>query len=86
MAQGVWEMTFTDEDLGRLKEELAANRRMEWPMPDCEAFIARLEAAEKCATSAGAIINDHLGINSNDERLARDYAEAVAVWRKAAGK
>ena len=55
------EMTFTDDDLKWIKSELAANRRMEWPMPDCEALLARLEAAERCLDNGA---NDNLLIKA----------------------
>lgn len=42
---------FTDEDLKRAKDELLMARRMEWPFPDAEALIARLESAERCIES-----------------------------------
>jgi hypothetical protein len=87
MAQGGGEVTFTDDDLKWLKDRLDKEGPYEeYGRDEIYPIIARLEAAEKCAACASAIINDHLGIDSNDERLAREYAEAAAAWGKAAGK
>lgn len=67
-------MPFTDDDLKRAKEELSKARRCEWPFPDAEALLFRLEAAEKVAEAvehgSAAVVIDAL----------------LKKWRKAAGK
>ncbi len=71
-------MPFTDEDLKRAKAELAAARRMEWPFPDAEALIARLEAAENLIRLRGTHIPNAL--------VTREIETAVWAWRKAKGE
>ena len=73
-------MTFTDDDLKKLKKEFA-----DWNFPRVdnnvmEALLARLEAAEKVCK----FISDksYLELPDNAKRLAT----LELAWRKAAGK
>lgn len=63
-------MTFTDDDLKGLKEQLR-KRSGSYPLAKLQDLIARLEAAELCASQFSASFPDH----------------AIAIaWRKVAGK
>lgn len=83
-------MTFTDEDLKRLKEDLHKNKvrtgirtHIHYRREPLEALLARLEAAE-------ALAEDHAwheaDCSSPSEECDCGYAEDRAKWRKAAGK
>lgn len=72
----VFEMSFSDEDLKRLREEMGTVEQERWirgetNVAPIEALIARLEAAERCA---GHLNNVAPG------------CELYVAWRKAAGK
>lgn len=64
---------FTDDDLKRVKAELAACRKMEWPFPDADALISRLEAAE-------SLLND-----MDPTIFYPSLSAKYDAWRKAAG-
>lgn len=69
-------MTFTDDDLKRLKE---AAHVFDHEGVKLSALIARLEAAEAIVPFA---ISEHSGCGKKDCRMFGD----IAAWRKAAGK
>lgn len=71
------EMTFTDEDLKRLKEYHSIDREFHansiWvERSKLKALIARLEAAENCAKNLNNILAEH--------------CELLEVWRKSKGE
>lgn len=79
-------MSFTDEDLKRLKELLAktiepnsddARDFCRLAVDNCSTIIARLEAAEKCAEWI-----KHVGLDS----VADMHHEYYEAWRKECGK
>lgn len=80
-------MTFTDDDLKRLKELATLAESSGWSMDEETDFnhffyehfyavLARLEAAEKFAENAWE------WMDSGDDKIVKQYE----VWRKAAGK
>lgn len=77
-------MTFTDEDLKRLKEKVFATPKEDWIHPHerpeyYKALIDRLEAAEMIATHVASRWKDSPFYVLGTEEL-------IEAWRKAAGK
>lgn len=68
-------MTFTDDDMKRLKESLKGTYR-NLPIDDLAALLSRLVAAERVA--------DHFQHKANTECLECEVS--LEAWRKAAGK
>ncbi len=80
-------MTFTDDDLKRLREYVERlDGKIEgfWAFPfDIKALLARLEAAETASEVADNISRNG-GISfGSAEAILKDYLKA---WREAAGK
>jgi hypothetical protein len=69
-------MTFSDEDLKRLKEEVSLGDVSHTSPNELASLLARLEAAEVCAKL--------LDLKGSDEFTFADE-DAVRAWRKAAG-
>lgn len=70
-------MSFTDENLRRLKEKLSRDEDHAIILHETKALIARLEAAEKVCVYA-----------LNDEEYSNGgyYKEVIEAWREAKGK
>jgi len=75
-------MTFTDDDLKRLKEDLKECYYHPSKF-DCDALIARLEAAEAALKMLLEIDEE-----SHDDSIdpASPMGKLLEAWRKAAGK
>lgn len=89
-------MSFSDEDLKKLKESISAAKEREairkgiWPLsmlPDTfEALVARLEAAEKCvelcSTDENCCAIPEFGPKGN----VPDAISWLEVWQRSAGR
>jgi hypothetical protein len=95
-------MTFTDEDLGWLKDSLNYKDPIELTKPTLAALLARLEAAEKIAFEGDGCVNcpnqgwyvvpDHNTGEALQEQCQFCVENPISrfnleeAWRKAAGK
>lgn len=89
-------MTFTDDDLTRLKEDIHKNKtrtgirfNLHYPTKTLEALVARLEAAEwacKRADALGECIAEFPKETYAWSEHMQALDDAVEAWRKAAGK
>ena len=79
-------MTFTDDDLERLKEALNGNpeRVKDFEPGWCLAIIARLEAAECVIGSLCKVVD--LQLENEWRKHISEITENYYKWRKAAGK
>jgi hypothetical protein len=73
---------FSDADLKRVKAELASARKMEWPFPDAEALLARLEAAEISDAWARA---GHTQDCKGGFHCTCPFMKSREAWRRAKG-
>ncbi len=69
-------MTFTDDDLKRLKEIIQA-RGFDWEIYNVRALLARLETAERVCERV------ELSQNTGEAFI---YEGLIVAWREAAGK
>ena len=89
-------MTFSDDDLKRLKEKLPMvnlGDPLVLEKHQAIALLARLDAAEKCCTNAWNIediieVPSELGLTSQSVlvREIDEFRESYKTWRKAAEK
>lgn len=85
-------MTFTDDDLKRLKDAINSlftqmepgDRYLNIERHDVKALLARLEAAEWCASNLDANHDVLEGVNDEDDMALID--DALKAWRKAKGE
>ena len=91
---GIHEMTFTDEDLKRLKEwaRIRCNHAEELHCTSCDidALIARLEAAEG-VIMATLELDDFIALERAPDlesynRVVEKATGALKLWQKARGK
>jgi hypothetical protein len=75
-------MTFTDDDLTRLKEP-GERIDFEWLFGKIPALIARVEAAEKLIRTFDCA---YKFVNTDISKCGEMHDEALEAWRKAAGK
>lgn len=82
-------MTFTDDDLKRLKEDNMAGEGTKHPWIitfNLEALLARLEAAETLCALTEFHYGDIRKYGNPESGQDAELTDAVEVWRKAAGK
>jgi hypothetical protein len=75
------EMTFTDDDLKRLKEDIKPHNA--W-YSTIIPLLSRLEAAEEVCEASEKVVRPTKRIG--DAPLERAIFDALKAWRKAAGK
>lgn len=85
-------MSFTDEDLKRLKEWMATPRGPRFGLfpEDVEGLLARLEAAEKLAlrswTGHKKDCIEGKNLSGGPSSCICDMGDSLMVWRKSCGK
>lgn len=78
-------MTFTDDDLKRLKEHIRLGVDPRLQIEGYEALLARLEASENANVRAQHLL-DRVDWKSGLPGEIDNLVDALKVWRKACGK